>query len=265
MQPGAPAEGSTWTPVIGKKQLKKQRKKAAQHQSKTNMTEERATDAMEKRSAGDRRVPTTVPARSANRDSTTKRRRPPRTAAVAIKGVTEDFSYSAALRQLRDKISLPDLKISKTSVRHAANGGLFIEISGLDKNQKAEILRQRVSSVLGDTAAVTRPVIKGDVPLVGLDDSVGPDEVADTIASEGGCEPRDVKVGTIGPMTNGLRTVWAQCPLGAAIKASQSGKLRIGWTIARIELLKARPVQCFRCWGHGHLKIKCSSPVDRYR
>ncbi|XP_029178647.1 DNA-binding protein HEXBP-like [Nylanderia fulva] len=64
-------------------------------------------------------------------------------------------------------------------------------------------------------------------------------------------------------MTNGLFTAWAQCPLGAAIKASQTGKIKVGWTIAKIELLKARPLQCFRCWGHGHLKANCTSPNDR--
>ncbi|XP_029166089.1 uncharacterized protein LOC114936906 [Nylanderia fulva] len=64
-------------------------------------------------------------------------------------------------------------------------------------------------------------------------------------------------------MSNGLFTVWAQCPLAAAIKATQKNKIKIGWTIARIELLKARPTQCYKCWGHGHLRNKCTSVADR--
>ncbi|XP_029171147.1 uncharacterized protein LOC114940594 [Nylanderia fulva] len=194
-----------------------------------------------------------------------KKRRPPRTAAVAIKGTAEGFSYATALKKLRDEIKLPDLEIEKTTVRHAASGGIIIEVPGKDKAAKAELLKEKVRDILGDTATVTRPVIKGEVRLIGIDDSVASDEVADVIAATGGCAPSEVKVGVIRPMTNGLFTVWAQCPLGAANKASQTGKIKIGWTVARIEMLKARPIQCFKCWGHGHLRTKCTSTIDRSR
>ncbi|XP_029177649.1 uncharacterized protein LOC114945560 [Nylanderia fulva] len=192
-----------------------------------------------------------------------KRRRPPRTAAVAIKGVTNDFSYAAALKKLREVISLSDLNIDKSSIRHSASGGIVIEVPGKDKAEKTEALREKVSIVLGESATVTRPVVKGEMRLIGLDDSVVPDEVADVIATAGDCKAEEVKVGTIRPMTNGLFTVWAQCPLAAAIKATQKGKIRIGWTVARIDLLKARPTQCYKCWGHGHLRNKCTATVDR--
>lgn len=99
--------------------------------------------------------------------------------------------------------------------------------------------------------------------LIGLDDSVVQEEVADVIAVAGGCKMNEVQVGGIRPMSNSLYTVWARCPLGAAIKASQNGKLKIGWTIAGIELLKARPMQCYRCWVRGHLQAQCRSGVDR--
>ncbi|XP_029177940.1 uncharacterized protein LOC114945803 [Nylanderia fulva] len=192
-----------------------------------------------------------------------KRRRPPRTAAVAIKGVTNDFSYAAALKKLREVILLSDLNIDKSSIRHSASGGIVIKVPGKDKAEKAEALREKVSIVLGESATVTRPVVKGEMRLIGLDDSVVPDEVADVIATAGDCKAEEVKVGTIRPMTNGLFTVWAQCPLAAAIKATQKGKIRIGWTVARIDLLKARPTQCYKCWGHGHLRNKCTATVDR--
>lgn len=32
-----------------------------------------------------------------------------------------------------------------------------------------------------------------------------------------------------------------------------------------MELLKARPTLCFRCWGKGHIKAQCKSVVDRNR
>lgn len=193
------------------------------------------------------------------------KRKPPKTAAVNIKGLKEGFSYAEALKNLRGKIALADLDIGSSRVRKAVGGGLIIEISGDNKVEKAEKLKSKISEVLGDTARVTRPVTKGELRLVGIDDSVVTEEVADTIAMLGGCKSQDVRVGTIRPMSNGLFTVWAQCPLEAAIKASQQGKVKIGWTVARIDLLKSRPIQCYKCWGHGHLRTQCRSEVDRSR
>lgn len=106
-------------------------------------------------------------------------------------------------------------------------------------------------------------MIKGELRIVGMDDSITAQEVVEVIAMEGGCLPEDVKVGPIRPMRNGLYTVWIQCPLAAAIRASTGNKIRIGWTIARIELLKARPIQCYRCWEQGHLMSSCKSAIDR--
>lgn len=30
-----------------------------------------------------------------------------------------------------------------------------------------------------------------------------------------------------------------------------------------MELLQARPVQCYKCWKYGHVSSKCRSDVDR--
>lgn len=30
-----------------------------------------------------------------------------------------------------------------------------------------------------------------------------------------------------------------------------------------VELLKARPLQCFKRWGYGHTKNKCTAEIDR--
>lgn len=68
--------------------------------------------------------------------------------------------------------------------------------------EKAETLKKKISEVLKDTTVVTRLVIKGEVRIIGLDDTVCREEVADTIAAAGGCASADVKVGTIQMMSN---------------------------------------------------------------
>ncbi|KMQ84329.1 gag polyprotein [Lasius niger] len=66
-------------------------------------------------------------------------------------------------------------------------------------------------------------------------------------------------------MRNGLGTVWARCPLAAATTIAARKKVNIGWTVVRVELLQARPIQCFKCWGFGHVRFACTSSVDRSR
>lgn len=43
-----------------------------------------------------------------------------------------------------------------------------------------------------------------------------------------------------------------QCPLNAANKIAGVGKLRLGWLMAGLELLKARPF-CFRYLKRGYV------------
>lgn len=204
-----------------------------------------------------------VAGKESSNAGTAQKRRRPRTAAVAIKGVTEGFSYASALRSLREKIVLPELKIENFHIRKAANGEIIIEIPGKEKSAEADKLKEKIAEGLGETAKVSRLKIRGKVRLVGLDDSVVSDEVADVIA--GGCLSEEVKVGTIRPMANDLHTVWASCPIEAAIKASATNKIKIGWTVARIELLKSRPIQCYRCWNKGHLRAQCQADIDLSR
>ncbi|KMQ81762.1 gag-pol polyprotein, partial [Lasius niger] len=179
-----------------------------------------------------------------------------------ITGNRENFSYADALKKARSAISLNDLKIDKTKIRKAANGSLLIEVMGPGGAEKASKLRDQIHEVLKDDARVTRPVTKGEVRLIGLHDATSPKEIIDAISRYGNCLNEDIKLGPIHPLRNGLFTVWVQCPLGAAIRTANYGKIGIGWTQVRVDLLNNRPIQCFRCWRFGHLKHSCSSKED---
>ncbi|KMQ90172.1 gag-pol polyprotein [Lasius niger] len=189
-------------------------------------------------------------------------RKPPRTAAVMITGLKEEFSYAAALKKARESIELDKLEIERTKIRRAANGSLLIEVLGPNGSSKASALEEKLREVLKEEAKVSRPVVKGEIRLVGLDISTSTGDVVDTIVKHGGCLKDDIKVGTIRSMNNGLFTVWVQCPLGVAIKMAKMGKIMIGWTVARVDLLDSRPTQCYKCWRFGHLRNACQSKDD---
>lgn len=60
-------------------------------------------------------------------------------------------------------------------------------------------------------------------------------------------------------MRDGMGIVWIQCSLENAWRIAEIGSITLGITVVRIELLRRRPVQCFRCWRFGHVR----SEVER--
>ncbi|XP_068993471.1 uncharacterized protein [Neodiprion pinetum] len=212
-------------------------------------------------------APTGALRRTAEDRPTVARRRAPRTAAVAIKSRGENTPYAEVLKFAREKIQLAELGIEETRVRRAANGGVLIEIPGPENARKADALAAQLTKVIldkyGNVVSVTRPVIKGELRVLGLDDSVSAEELARTLAEQGGCKVEEVRVGVPRRTPNGLYSAWAQCPLRAAVAVATKGKVRIGWTTARVELLEARPRQCYKCWGFGHIGSTCKASTER--
>lgn len=43
----------------------------------------------------------------------------------------------------------------------------------------------------------------------------------------------------------------------------ETGKLKVGWTVVRVELVKKRPIQCYKCWAFGHVGFSCTVEVDQ--
>lgn len=131
--------------------------------------------------------------------------------------------------------------------------------------RRRQTLAVRLREVLQDEAIISRLVIRGELHIWGIDDSVTVRDVASVIVDLGGCAPTDIKTGLINKMKNGLGPVWVQCPLAVAIKVAPYGRIRIGWSTARVELMRTRPQLCFQCWQAGHTKIKCKAEIDRSR
>lgn len=194
-----------------------------------------------------------------------KGRRAPRTFVVCIKRNEDALPYAQLLRKARENIELEGMGNKDTRIRRAAHGAVLIEIPGEDKFEKADLLAVKLGEVLLEEATVTRPVVNGELYIRGLDDSVCAEEITDAIVNCGGCRTVDVRAGPITKMPNGLGSIWVRCPLAAAVRVAASGRLKVGWTSARVTLQRARPVQCYRCWRFGHVSGGCGSEVDRSR
>lgn len=191
------------------------------------------------------------------------RRRVSKTAAVTIKPSSKGLSYADMLKNARESVSLREIGIEDSKIRKARNGAIVIELPGDGAADLADKLAGKLKALYGDSATVARPSIKGELRLIGLDDSVTTMEITTVIAGIGGCNLDEVHTSEIKTMRNGMGIAWSRCPLNASIKVAANEKIRIGWTNIRVELLKARPLQCYRCWETGHVKENCKSTIDR--
>lgn len=73
----------------------------------------------------------------------------------------------------------------------------------------------------------------------------------------------EIRTGLVRSSSNGLGTIWIQCPMGAANRVVAMGRIKIGWISSRVEMLASRQLQCSRCMQRGHVQSNCRSTIDR--
>lgn len=189
--------------------------------------------------------------------------RSPRSAAVAIRIPDGKTSYADIMRKARREIDLDGLEFGDTRIKKDASGGLLVQIPGKDGKEKARQLQSKLQEVLGQEARVTIPSKRAEVRITGFDDSVADSEILDRISEIGGCSRSDIKMGQLRLLTSGLYAVWVQCPVDAIQSLVKAGRIRLGWTSARVVLLPPRRLQCYKCLEFGHVRASCPSSDDR--
>ncbi|XP_052758247.1 uncharacterized protein LOC128202330 [Galleria mellonella] len=194
--------------------------------------------------------------------------KPPRSAAVIItldpEAEREGVAYANVLAEAKRRIDLRALGIEDMRFRTAITGGKVLEVPGADGAEKADVLASKLREFIPENMAkISRPVKSAEMRISGLDDSVTSEEVAAAVAREGGCQVDQVRVGEVRRTRSGVGTCWVKAPLQAVKKMTVAGRVRIGWVSAKAELLRQRPLRCFRCLEEGHVRASCSHEQDR--
>ncbi|XP_037297383.1 microtubule-associated protein futsch-like [Manduca sexta] len=194
--------------------------------------------------------------------------RSPRSAAVVISlttaAVQKGLTYAGVLTNAQRQVSLDGLDIDRLRPKYAATGAMLYEVPGADSERKADSLAKRLREYFGgsEDVIVSRPTKCSKLCVSELDPAATPETVTAALCSVGECGPDSIKVGQIRPAKSGMGSVWAKVPTKAALRI-KAGRLKIGWTIARVTVLETRPMRCYRCLEHGHVQNVCDGPVDR--
>nr|XP_012218372.1 PREDICTED: uncharacterized protein LOC105669812 [Linepithema humile] len=159
--------------------------------------------------------------------------------------------------------------IPPTTPKAGQTGALIIQVPGLEGQRKADMLAQKMRSMFAERPEIriNRPQKMGKIRIRDLAPATTAESIAQAVAERGECSPTEVKVGDIkpSPTPRSLYTAWAKCLLRAANKVAQEGHIIIeGFFGARVELLEARPLQCYKCMERGHVRATCpNKDVDR--
>ncbi|XP_032688370.1 uncharacterized protein LOC116852285 [Odontomachus brunneus] len=238
----APAQKETWSTVVGRK---KGRKPAP-------LPPPAPSGAAKKRRGNS--YPAGQTPSGGKKPTKGNKLRPCKTTAITV--ICPEGKYAEALRTVKSRVSLEELGISAVKNRRAVTGALILEIPGPDGDQKANTLAEKMKAALADQEGVRvdRSVKKADFRVRDLEDSVTQEKVSATMASVAECEAVMVKVGPISRSPRGLGTTRVTAPMAVVKKVVSSGRLRVGWGLARVELLAARSLTCFRCLEEGHTR-----------
>ncbi|KZC14282.1 hypothetical protein WN55_06679 [Dufourea novaeangliae] len=194
--------------------------------------------------------------------------RPPRAPKRAAMALTVDpgssTSYAEVLQRAKAGVRLEDVGIADLRHRKGQTGASILEVPGPERAARADALARHLEEVFhGTDVRVSRPVKTAEVRLTGLDESVTAEAVAGAVAAAGGCTAAEVRVGVVRRNRSGLGGVWAKCPVAVARRLTAAGRLLVGWSSARVEVLAARPLRCFRCLEEGHVRRGCPCDADR--
>ncbi|XP_059050234.1 uncharacterized protein LOC131845209 [Achroia grisella] len=210
-----------------------------------------------------------APTREATKESAKpkkRRLRPPRSSAIVLTIQPEaekgGLTYSSVLREAKDKISLAELGITELKFKPAITGARILEVPG-DSGDKADQLANKLASILPEgSVRVSRPMKSAELRIGDLDDSATAAEVVAAVAREGKCTVETVKSGEIRRTSSGVGTLWVRCPVAAAKALVDAGRVKIGWTMARVFSLDPRPLRCYRCLLTGHVGQRCTARED---
>lgn len=183
--------------------------------------------------------------------------------AIVVHKSEKSETYADILKRVKNNINIEELGIVDTRIRRTVTGALLIQIAEENSKRQADALADEMRRVVGEDARVGRPCRKAEVRISGLDEDTTTEVVANAIVRYGDCDKLDVRVGGIKRNRLGEGDVWVKCSWTCANELCKKGRIRIGWVGARVYMMEPAPIQCFKCWEFGHMKIQCRNTKDR--
>ncbi|CAH2109007.1 unnamed protein product [Euphydryas editha] len=171
----------------------------------------------------------------------------PRTPAVLPEAVSKGVTYCQVLQSAAEKVNLADVGIvGGLKMRIAATGARLLELPKGQAPEVVERFTRELRTALDDVASVVQPTKYASIRITGLDDSVTSQMVAAAVVKAGQIDAGAVKAGEVSVGPGGMGVVVVKCPIAVAKTIAGGGRLLVGWSSARVQVLEQRPLRCFK-------------------
>ncbi|XP_039750769.1 uncharacterized protein LOC120626997 [Pararge aegeria] len=175
-------------------------------------------------------------------------------------------SYATVMKAATSGFALSEVGVDHVRVRKSATGARIIEVPGAGSAKAADELAGKLQGLVGEWVTVSRPMKTAELRLVGLDESVTPEEVQRVAAEKGNVPPEQVRVGAIRMGPSGTGSSLVRCPVPAAkllIAAGRCGKDGHKAASCSADPKCAVCTQLGRKAGHVMGGLKCSPPPTK--
>jgi hypothetical protein len=152
------------------------------------------------------------------------------------------MSYADVITTAKQNIPLTEIGVESVNMKRAMTGAIIIKVPGDKDKEKASLLATSLARVLDPTTVrVAAPTRMVELRVVGIDILVRKEELRQALALAAECGDAEVQVREIGASRGGLGSVLVKCPMAAARKLAQAGKVSLGWSTARVIAIPKRP------------------------
>ncbi|XP_039761875.1 uncharacterized protein LOC120635035 [Pararge aegeria] len=157
-----------------------------------------------KAKTGKSSMPKPKPAAKARVPANTKPRKgkltSPKSSAVVItlkQDAVATQSYATVMKTATSGLNLKEVGVDHVRVRKSATGARIIEVPGSSSAKAADELASKLQGLVGQWVTVARPIKTAELRLVGLDESITPEEVQRVVAEKGSVPAEQVRAGAL--------------------------------------------------------------------
>lgn len=165
-------------------------------------------------------------------------------------------SYADLLKIVKQTINPDEIGVDIKDISKTRKGQLLVRVG--NGVQKTKELREKIKEKLPE---VSTSLLRNDkvLHIKGMDETITEGEIVGAIATVISVEKDSFKVSSVRPSFGGKRNATIIMNENDAEKLIKTGAIRIGWTSCKIKERKP-DTRCYKCWGYGHTKAKCSGP-----
>ena len=154
---------------------------------------------------------------------------------------------------MKDKVDREIVGEHVSRITKTRSGDLLIQ---LQKGGATSLIKDAVAAAMGTDATVMQLSDQVTPSVIDIDANTSSKEIQDALATAANSTKELVKVKSVREAYSGTQVAVVTMGRAAAIPLLKTGKVKIGWVLARVRERDSIP-RCLNCGGFGHLARQC--------